>query len=92
MAVYADFPYYQDFYCGTVFTDAAVFRTAAARASDYIDNVTFGRLAGSVPEPLAEPVKNVRVHWQRYLSCSGRCMPAQTATVQKSPKHSTITA
>lgn len=57
MAVYADFPYYQDFYCGTVFTDAAVFRTAAARASDYIDNVTFGRLAGSVPEPLAEPVK-----------------------------------
>jgi len=31
MAVYADFPYYQDFYCGTVFTDAAAFRTAAAR-------------------------------------------------------------
>ena len=57
MAVYADFPYYQDFYCGTVFTDAAAFRTAAARASDYIDNVTFGRLAGSVPEPFAEPVK-----------------------------------
>ena len=49
MAVYADFPYYQDFYCGTVFTDAAAFRTAAARASDYIDNVTFGRLSGSVP-------------------------------------------
>lgn len=57
MAVYADFPYYQDFYCGTSITDAAAFRTAAARASDYIDNVTFGRLAGSVPEPFAEPVK-----------------------------------
>ena len=57
MAVYADFPYYQDFYCGTVFPDAAVFRTAAARASDYIDNVTFGRLTGSVPEPFAEQVK-----------------------------------
>ena len=57
MAVYADFPYYQDFYCGTVFTDAAAFRTAAARASDYIDNVTFGRLASNIPEPFAEPVK-----------------------------------
>ena len=57
MAVYADFPYYQDFYCGTVFTDAAAFRTAAARASDYIDDVTFGRLASNIPEPFAEPVK-----------------------------------
>ena len=58
MAVYADFPYYQDFYCGTVFTDAAAFRTAAARASDYIDNVTFWRLTvGSMPEQFAEPVK-----------------------------------
>ena len=58
MAVYADFPYYQDFDCGTVFTDAAAFRTAAARASDYIDNVTFGQLAGSsVPESFAESVK-----------------------------------
>ena len=57
MAVYADFPYYQDFYCGTAFADAAVFRTAAARASDYIDNVTFGRLTGSVPEQFTEPVK-----------------------------------
>ena len=57
MAVYADFPYYQDFYCGTVFPDAAVFRTAAARASDYIDNVTFGRITGSVPEPFTESVK-----------------------------------
>ena len=57
MAVYADFPYYQDFYCGTVFPDAAAFRTAAARASDYIDNVTFGRLAGGVPESFTESVK-----------------------------------
>lgn len=57
MAVYADYPYYQDFYCGTSITDAAAFRTAAARASDYIDNVTFGRLASNIPEPFAEPVK-----------------------------------
>ena len=58
MAVYADFPYYQDFYCGTVFSDAAAFRTAAARASDYIDNVTFWRLtAGSMPEQFVEQVK-----------------------------------
>ena len=57
MAVYADFPYYQDFYCGISITDAAAFRTAVARASDYIDNVTFGRLTGSVPEPFAEQVK-----------------------------------
>ena len=55
--VYADFPYYQDFYCGTSITDAAAFRTAAARASEYIDNVTFGRLASNIPEPFAEPVK-----------------------------------
>lgn len=57
MAVYADFPYYQDFYCGTVFTDATAFRTAAARASDYIDNVTFGRLVDGVTEQFTEPVK-----------------------------------
>lgn len=92
MAVYADFPYYQDFYCGTVFTDAAAFRTAAARASDYIDNVTFGRLVDGGRNRLQNLSKNVRVRWQRYLSCSDRCMPAQTATVQKSPKRSTITA
>ena len=55
--VYADFPYYQDFYCGTSITDAAAFRTAAARASEYIDNVTFGRLASNIPEPFAEPLQ-----------------------------------
>lgn len=58
MAVYADFPYYQDFYCGTVFTDAAVFRAAAARASEYIDSITFGRLQNGIPEAYAEQVKN----------------------------------
>lgn len=58
MAVYADFPYYQDFYCGTVFTDAAAFRTAAARASEYLDSITFGRLQNGIPEAYAEQVKN----------------------------------
>lgn len=56
--IYADFPYYQDFYCGTSVTDAAAFRTAAARASEYMDSVTFGRLVGSVPEQFEEQVKN----------------------------------
>lgn len=55
--MYADFPYYQDGYCGQVVTDAVAFRTAAARASEYMDNVTFGRLENGVPESFSEPVK-----------------------------------
>lgn len=46
--IYADFPYYQDFYAGRSITDAAVFRTAAARSSEYIDSITFGRINGKV--------------------------------------------
>ncbi|MDO4156243.1 MAG: hypothetical protein Q4D37_05635 [Oscillospiraceae bacterium] len=42
--MYTDFPYYQDGYCGTAITDAVTFRTAAARASEYMDSVTFGRI------------------------------------------------
>lgn len=56
--MYADFPYYQDFYCGQVITDAVAFRTAAARASEYMDSVTFGRLIDGVPEKFEEQVKN----------------------------------
>ena len=90
MAVYADFPYYQDFYCGTVFTDAAAFRTAAARASDYIDNVTFGRLASNIPEPFAEPVKKCacalaevfELQRQVYASTDGN-----TAQLQRDIQH-----
>ena len=41
---YADFPYYQDFFKGTLIQDEAVFRTVAERASEFIDTVTFDRL------------------------------------------------
>lgn len=41
---YADFPYYQDFFKGTLIQDEALFRTFAERASEWIDTVTFDRL------------------------------------------------
>lgn len=56
--VYADFPYYQDFFYGTAVTDAEIFRTAAARASDYLDSVTFGRLENGIPEAFVKQVKD----------------------------------
>lgn len=56
--IYVDFPYYQDFYCGTSITNAAAFRTAAARASEYIDSITFGRLQNGIPDAYTEQVKN----------------------------------
>lgn len=55
--MYADFTYYKDCYYGQQIADAEVFRTAAARASEYMDSVTFGRLEIGVPEAFAEPVK-----------------------------------
>ncbi len=42
---YADFPYYQDFFKGVLIKEEAVFRTFAERASEFIDTVTFDRLA-----------------------------------------------
>lgn len=42
--IYADFPYYQDFFKGTLIKEEAVFRTFAERASEFIDTVTFDRL------------------------------------------------
>lgn len=47
--LYADFPFYQDGYRGTMLTDATVYGTAAARASEYLDMVTFGRLLDGIP-------------------------------------------
>ena len=55
--MYADFTDYKDCYYGQQIADAEVFRTAAARASEYMDSVTFGRLESGVPEAFAEPVK-----------------------------------
>ena len=42
---YADFPFYQDFFKGTLITDEATFRTFSERASEFIDTATFDRLA-----------------------------------------------
>lgn len=43
--MYADFPYYQNFFRDTLITEEAAFRTFAERASEFIDTVTFDRLA-----------------------------------------------
>ena len=57
--IYADFPCYQDGYCGTTITDAMAFRTAAARASEYMDSVTFGRIRPDMlHSPLAPAIQN----------------------------------
>lgn len=42
--MYADFPFYQDFFKGTLITDEATFRTFSERASEFVDTVTFDRL------------------------------------------------
>lgn len=42
---YADFPYYQDFFKGTLISDAEAFRTFSERASEFVDMATFDRLA-----------------------------------------------
>ncbi len=42
---YADFPYYQDFFKGNLIQNENTFRTLAERASEFIDTVTFDRLA-----------------------------------------------
>lgn len=52
--MYTDFPYYQDFFRGTLITDEKAFRTFAERASEFIDTVTFDRL---VDEELLERYK-----------------------------------
>lgn len=41
---YADFPYYRDFFKGTLISDEKAFRTLAERSSEFIDTVTFDRL------------------------------------------------
>ena len=46
---YADFPYYQDFFIGTMITDTGMFRQLSERASDYLDMITFGRLCENFP-------------------------------------------
>ena len=55
--MYADFTDYKELYYGQQIADADVFRTAAARASEYMDSVMFGRLESGLPEAFSEPVK-----------------------------------
>ena len=52
---YVDFAYYQDFFRGTLIKDEKTFRTFAERASEFIDTMTFDRLAD---EELLERHKN----------------------------------
>lgn len=42
--MYADFPFYQDFFKGLLIADEATFRTFSERASEFVDTVTFDRL------------------------------------------------
>ena len=41
---YANFPYYRDFFKGTLIKDENAFRTLAERSSEFIDTVTFDRI------------------------------------------------
>ncbi|MCB5776022.1 MULTISPECIES: hypothetical protein [Clostridia] len=54
---YADFPYYQDFYLGSMIRDPTAFGRAAERASEYLDMVTFGRLLDGVPDPWEDRIR-----------------------------------
>ena len=54
---YADFPYYQDFYLGSMIRDPTAFGRAAERASEYLDMVTFGRLLDGVPAPWEDRIR-----------------------------------
>lgn len=54
---YADFAYYTDSYCGNQIRDATAFLFPSARASEYMDFVTFRRLADGIPEKYEDEVK-----------------------------------
>ncbi len=54
---YAEFSFYQITYHGTLIPDADSFQTAAERASDYLDSVTFGRLLNGIPDDLHDRVQ-----------------------------------
>ena len=54
---YADYTYYTQSYHGRRIQEEETFLTYAERASEYMDMVTFDRLAGGVPEETAEKVQ-----------------------------------
>ena len=57
--MYADYSYYMDTYYGDVFTDETTYNRYASRASDFLDYVTMGKLAGNLPsdEPSLNKIK-----------------------------------
>lgn len=55
---YADFAYYQDSYNGNQIRDATAFLFLSARASEYMDMVTFRRLLDGLPEEYEAEIKN----------------------------------
>lgn len=54
--MYAEYQDYEEKFFGSQIPDAEVFRYPAARASEYIDMVTFSRLSQGVPEEYADAV------------------------------------
>ncbi len=54
---YADYTYYTQSYHGRRIQEEETFLTYAERASEYMDMVTFDRLADGVPEEAAEKVQ-----------------------------------
>lgn len=55
--IYADYDYYKEKFCGKLIPQDD-FSYYAARASEYIDWQTFGRLESEVPEEYDTKVKN----------------------------------
>lgn len=55
---YADFAYYQDSYHGNQIRDATAFPYPAARASEYMDMITFDRLTEKILEEFETKIKN----------------------------------
>jgi hypothetical protein len=53
---YADFPYYKDEYKGTLLEEE--FTRLSRQASAYIDQVTFGKVAGEHPEAIQIKIKD----------------------------------
>lgn len=54
--MYAEYQDYEEKFFGSQIPDAAAFRYPAARASEYMDMVTFSRLSQGVPEEYAYAV------------------------------------
>lgn len=54
--IYADYQYYKEQFCGNLIPQER-FKYLSARASEYIDWQTFGRLESGVPDEYSDKVK-----------------------------------